>query len=60
MHIGFDKIYRLISVYDRTRCLVLFGSEKYGPIDNEIKYLRCVKSSITNIISHNFAKIKVA
>ena len=49
----------MIRVYDRTRYLVLFGSERYGFIYNRIKYLINVKSSITFIIPNNNAKIKV-
>ena len=46
-------------VYDGTRCLVLFGSEKYDFIHNRVRYLTGVKSSITYVIFHNYAKIKV-
>ena len=48
-----------IRIYDQTRYLVLFGSEKYDSIYNKIRYLISVKSCITCIISHNYAKIKV-
>ena len=41
------------------RYLVLFGSEKYDYIYNKIRYLISIKSSITDIISHNYAKIKI-
>ena len=37
--IRFDKIDGFIRVYDRTRYLVLFGSEKYDSIYNRIRYL---------------------
>ena len=40
LRIGFDKIDGLIRVYDETRYLVLFGSEKYDSIYNRI---RCLK-----------------
>ena len=53
------KIDGLIRVYDETRYLVLFGSEKYDLICNRIRYLIGVKSGITYVISHNYAKIKV-
>ena len=46
--------------YDGTRYLVLFGSEKHDFIYNRIRYLISVKSSITFVISHNYAKIKVS
>ena len=48
-----------IRVYDRTRYLVLFGSEKYDSIYNRIRYLIGVKSGIKYVISYNFARIKV-
>ena len=59
LHIGFDKIDGFIRVYDGTRYLVLFRSEKYDSICNRIRYLISVKSGIRYIISHNHAKIKV-
>ena len=64
LRITFCKIDWFIRVYDRTRYLVLFGSEKYDFIYNKIrylitKYLIRVKSGITYIISHNYAKITV-
>ena len=59
MCIRFDKIDGFIRVYDGTRYLVLFGSEKYNFIYNIIRYLIGVKSGITYVISHNYAKIKV-
>ena len=57
--IKFNKIDGLIRVYDGTRYLVLFASEKYDSIYNRIRYPICVKGGITYIISHNYAKIKV-
>ena len=59
LHIRFDKTARIIRVYNRTRYLVPFGSEKYDFIYNRIWYLIGVKSSVIYIISHNYAKIKV-
>ena len=59
LQIRFDKIDGFIRVYDGTRYLVLFGSEKYDSIYNRIRYLISVKSSLTYVISHNYAKIKV-
>ena len=50
LRIGFDKIDRLIRVYDGTRYLVLFGSKKYDPIYIRIRYLISVKSGITYIV----------
>ena len=55
----FYKIDGFIRVYNETRYLLLFGSEKYDSIYNTIRYLRSVKSGITYIISDNYAKMKV-
>ena len=57
--IRFDKIDGLLKVYDGNRYLVLFGAEKYDFIYNRIRYVIGVKSGITYIIFHNYAKIKV-
>ena len=46
-------------VYDGTKYLVLFGAEKYDFIYNRIRYLVGVKSGVTYVISHDYAKIKV-
>ena len=35
----FNKIDGFIRIYDETRYLTLFGSEKYDPIYNRIRYL---------------------
>ena len=59
LRIRFDKIDGYIKVYDRTRYLVLFGSKKYDYINNRIRYLISVRKGITDLISHNYAKIKV-
>ena len=59
LRIRFNKIDGFISVYDRNRYLVLFGSEKYDSIYNKIRYLRSIKSGITYVISSNHVKIKV-
>ena len=57
--IRFDKVGGFIRNYDRTRYLVLFGSEKYDAIYNRIRYLESQKSGIIYVFSHNYAKIKV-
>ena len=57
--IKFDKIAGFIKIYDRTRYLTLFGSEKYGAIYDRIRYLISLKSGIAYIFSHDFGKIKV-
>ena len=58
LHIRFDRIYGFIRIDYRTRYLTLFGSEKYT-ICNRIRYLIGLKSGITCIFSHYFAKIKL-
>ena len=37
--IGFYKIDGFIRIYDGTRCLILFDSEKYNATYNRIRYL---------------------
>ena len=61
LRIRFDKIdgFIIIRVYDGTRYLVLFGSEKFDSIHNSIRYLISAKSGITYITSHNYVKTKV-
>ena len=59
LRIRFDKIDGFIRIYDGTRYLTLFGSEKYDAICDRIRYLISLKSGTTNIFSHYFAKIKV-
>ena len=56
--IRFNEIGGFIIIYDRTRYLVLFGSEK-DAIYNRIRYLISLKSCITHVFSHYFSKIKV-
>ena len=57
--IRFDKLDGFIRVYDWTKCFVLFGSEKDDFIYNRITYLIGIKSGITYVTSHNYAKIKI-
>ena len=59
LRIRFDKIDGFIRIYDGTRYLTLFGSEKCDAIYDRIRYLISLKSGITYIFSHYFAKIKV-
>ena len=59
IHIRFNKIDIFIRIYNGTRYLTLFGHEKYDTIYNRIRYLVNLKSGITCILSHYFAKIKV-
>ena len=39
--------------------MTVFGSEKYDTIYDRIRYLISLKSGITYVFSHYFAKIKV-
>ena len=55
--IRFNKIDGFVRVCEVTIYLVLFGSEKYDFIHSRIRYLICVKSDITYVVSHNYAKI---
>ena len=48
-----------IRVYEGTRYLVLFVTEKYDSIYDRIRYLISVRSGIACIIFHNYARIKV-
>ena len=57
--IRFFKIDGVIRIYDGTRYLTLFGSEKDEAVYNRIRYLISQKCGITYIFSHYFAKIKV-
>ena len=59
LRIRVDKIDVFIRVYDGTRYLVLFGSEKYDSIYDRIRYLISVKSDITSLICHNYATTNV-
>ena len=59
LRIRLNKIDGFIRIYDGTRYLTLFGSKKYDAIYNRIRYLISLKSGITYIFSHYFAKIKV-
>ena len=59
LRIRFDKVEGFIRVYDGTRYLVLFGSEKDNVIFNRIRYFIGVKSGITYVFPHNYARIKV-
>ena len=53
---GVDKINGFIRVYDGNKYLIL--CEKHGFIYNKIRYLIRVKSGITHVVSHNYAKMK--
>ena len=57
LHIRLDRIDGLLKIYDGTRYLVLFGSERYDAIYNNIRCLIREKNSITYSISHNFQEL---
>ena len=57
--IRLDKVDGFLRIYDETKYLTLFGSEKYDAIYNRIRYRISIKSGITDICSHHYAKIKV-
>ena len=59
LRIRFDKIDGFIRIYDGTRHLTLFDSEKYDAIYVKIRYLTSLKSGITYIFSYNIANVKL-
>ena len=59
LRIRFIKIFGLVIVYDVARYLILLRGERYDFMYNMIRYLIGVKSSITYVVSHNYAKIQV-
>ena len=59
LHIRFDEIDGFVRLDEGTKYLVLFRSEKYDSIYNRIRYLISIKSGVTFIISHNYAKTEV-
>ena len=59
LRIRFNQINGYIRIYDRTRYLTFFGSERYEAIYNRIRYLIILKSGVTNIFYHYFANVKV-
>ena len=59
MRIRFDKIDEFIRTFSWTRYLVIFVSEKCDAIQNRIRYLISLKSSITYVFCHYYSKIKL-
>ena len=60
MHIWFDKIDGfIITRVGQFRYLVLFDHVLFDTINDKIKYLVIKKSGITDIINHNFGKIRI-
>ena len=54
--IMFDKVDRFIRVYHGTKYLVLVCNERSNAIYDRIRYLIELKSGITYVFSHNYAK----
>ena len=54
----FDKVDGFIRDYDGTKYLVLFGLQKCSVIYGRIRYLIGLKSGITYVFPHNYAKNK--
>ena len=59
LQIRFDKIDGFFRIYDGNKYLVLLDFEKYDDIYNKIRYLMSIKSGITDVFAHYYAKIKV-
>ena len=59
LRIRFDEIDELIRIYDGTRYLTLFGTEKYETIYDKIRYLISLKSGITYIFLPILQKLKL-
>ena len=59
MRFRFDKINEFITIYDGIRYLILYDYKRYNAIYDRIKYLISEKSSITDSIIHNFARIRI-
>ena len=57
LRIRVDKIDGFVRIYDGTRYLTLFDSEKRDAIYNKIRYLKSLKCSITYFFY--YSKIKV-
>ena len=58
LRITFDKVDEFIRDYNRTKYLFLTDPEKCINCD-KIRYLTRLKSVITYVGSHNYAKIKI-
>ena len=52
--IRFNKTDGFFRIYDETKYLTLFGSEKYNAIYNKIRYLISLKSDITYFFVYYF------
>ena len=56
LRVRFDFGNGFISVYDTSRYLVLFSTDKYDAIYNNIRYLLSLKNGTTYVISHSYAR----
>ena len=59
LRIRFNKIDEFIKIYGGIRYLVLYDYKRYNTINDRIRYLISEKSSITDSVNHNFARIKI-
>ena len=59
LRVRFNKIDGFLRIYDGTRYLTLFATEKYDVIYDKIRHIISLKSGITYIFFHYCAKIKV-
>ena len=59
LRIRFNKINEFIRIYHAARYLTLFSSENYDGFYDRIRYRISLKSGVTYIFSHYFAKINV-
>ena len=57
--IRFDKIDRIIRIYDGTRYITLLGTKKYGAVYDRIRFRISLKSNITYAFCQYFAQVKV-
>ena len=57
--IRLDKINGIIIIYDKTRYLTLFSSEKFNVNYGKVRYVISIKSGTAHIFPHYSAKIKV-
>ena len=59
LRIRFNETDGFIRAYDGSTYLLILVLEKYDVIYNRIRYLISLKSSMTDVFSHYYAKIKV-
>ena len=59
LRIRLDKIDGFIKIHDKIRYLVLFDYSYCDKVCDKIKYLISEKSSTTDSINHNFARIRI-